>query len=130
MPESGRLLIPQKANSPTKSDLQTEGHFGHPPPMTRHCWKCGKIYGLEGTPGRSAACEQCRADLHACRNCAHFDRAAAHQCRDRRAEPVHDKETANFCEWFELARREFAGAESDPDRAAKARDDFNKLFGG
>jgi len=111
------------------STLQRVPAARHSPGMTRHCWKCGKVYELEGTPGRSESCDQCRADWHSCRNCAHYSLSAAHQCRDRRADPVHDKELANFCEWFELARREFSGPQGESDRAAKAREDFNKLFG-
>ena len=96
--------------------------------MTRHCHKCGTVYPLEGTAGRSEACERCNADLHVCLNCTQYDRSSAHQCRDRRAEPVFDKGNANFCEWFEFARREFKGAEKDA-REQKARDDIRRLLG-
>ena len=96
--------------------------------LTRHCHKCGTVYALEGTAGRSEACERCNADLHVCLNCTQYDRSSAHQCRDRRAEPVFDKGSANFCEWFEFARREFKGADKDA-REQKARDDLKKLFG-
>ena len=50
----------------------------------------------------------------ACKNCRHFDLRAAHQCRERRAEPVDDKGLANFCEYFEWAGREWTGAAADP----------------
>jgi len=97
--------------------------------MTRHCWKCGTDYTLSGQPGRSQTCEKCRSDLRVCKNCLSYDPRVAEQCRDRRADPVPEKHVGNFCEWFEMAKREFAGEEAESSRTAKARDDFNKLFG-
>ena len=99
--------------------------------VTRHCWKCGREYTLAGTPGRSESCI-CGADLKVCLNCVSYDRSAAHQCRDRRAEPVFDKHMANYCEYFEMVRREFvakAKDASDASREDKARGAFKKLFG-
>lgn len=96
--------------------------------MTRHCHRCGTEWPLRDQPGRGEACTQCRADLRVCRNCSHFDLRAAHQCRERRAEPVEDKESGNFCEWFELARRTWSGSAADP-RAEAARAALRDLLG-
>jgi hypothetical protein len=96
--------------------------------ITRHCWKCGVEYTLAGTPGRSETCI-CGADLKVCLNCVSYDPRVAHQCRDRRAEPVADKQMANFCEYFEMARREFVPKAENNSRETKARDAFKKLFG-
>ncbi|MBI3876025.1 MAG: hypothetical protein HY300_08745 [Verrucomicrobia bacterium] len=96
--------------------------------MNRHCHKCGWEWTLAVTPGRSETCHQCGADLRVCLNCAHYDVRAAHQCRERRAEPVMEKHMANFCEWFDFARRDWKGAAPDA-REAKARDQLKKLFG-
>jgi hypothetical protein len=52
----------------------------------------------------------------------------AHQCRDRRADPVADKHLANFCEYFDFIRREWKGKGEDK-RADAARDNLKKLFG-
>lgn len=71
----------------------------------------------------------CGADLKVCLNCVSYDPRAAYQCRDRRAEPVFDKHTANYCEYFEMVRREFAPKAEDHSRETKARDAFKKLFG-
>lgn len=99
--------------------------------ITRHCWKCGREYTLAGTPGRSESCI-CGADLKVCLNCASYDPRAAHQCRDRRAEPVDEKQIANYCEYFEMVRREYKPQEryaGDTSRESKARDALKKLFG-
>jgi hypothetical protein len=53
----------------------------------------------------------------------------AQQCRDRRAEPVVEKHTANYCEWFEFARRAWVPQPESGDRAAAARAQLKKLLG-
>ncbi len=97
--------------------------------MTKHCWKCGTEYKLPGGPGRSESCENCGADLKVCFNCASYDRTVAYQCRDRRAEPVAEKHQANYCEYFEIARRSFTPPAEEKSREAKARDQLKKLLG-
>jgi hypothetical protein len=99
--------------------------------LTRHCWKCGTEYTLSGTPGRSETCERCRADLKVCLNCVSYDPRAAHQCRDRRADPVDDKAAANYCEYFEMARREYVKKEDafGASREAQAKETLRKLLG-
>jgi hypothetical protein len=96
--------------------------------QTKHCWKCGAEYKLSGSPGRSETC-LCGADLKVCLNCVSYDLRAAYQCRDRRAEPVADKDAANYCEYFELSKREFVAKPEDVSREAKAKDALKNLFG-
>jgi ribosome-binding protein aMBF1 (putative translation factor) len=97
--------------------------------MTRHCHHCGAEYTLARQPGRSETCERCGADLHVCLNCISYDPRVAQQCRDQRAEPVAEKQVANFCEDFELARRQWLPKPEANDRAAAARERLKKLFG-
>ena len=97
--------------------------------MTRHCHKCGWEWTLSGQPGRSESCHKCGADLRVCLNCAHYDARSAHQCRDRRAEPVFDKHMANFCEWFEMNKRTYSTKQEPNTREQAARDTLKKLFG-
>jgi hypothetical protein len=72
---------------------------------------------------------KCGADLRVCLNCAHHDPRAAHQCRERRAEPVLEKDAGNFCEYFEFARRSWIPKGEVNDREAAARERLKKLFG-
>jgi hypothetical protein len=58
-----------------------------------------------------------------------YDPRVAHQCRDRRADPVAEKHMANYCEYFEMVRREFVPPAEDVSRESKARADLKKLFG-
>lgn len=67
--------------------------------------------------------------MKVCRNCVSYDPKVAYQCRDRRADPVAEKHSANFCEYFEMVRRTFTpGADANP-REAAAREQLKKLFG-
>jgi hypothetical protein len=68
--------------------------------------------------------------LRVCLNCISYDPRIAYQCRDRRAEPVQEKETGNFCEYFEIARRPFTPkAAANNPRETDARERLKKLFG-
>jgi hypothetical protein len=97
--------------------------------MTRHCRHCGWEWTLVGQPGRTERCSQCGADLRVCRNCVSYEPRAAHQCRDRRAEPVDDKDSGNFCEYFEFVRRDYAAPAAEHHREDRARAQWKKLFG-
>jgi len=99
------------------------------PSGNRHCHQCGWEWDLNVNPGRSESCHGCHADLRVCLNCEYHDARAAHQCRERRAEPVFEKASANYCEWFEFVKREWQGK---PDVSAKedeARERLRKLLG-
>jgi len=96
--------------------------------VTRHCHHCGWEWTYSGLPGRSDTCERCGFELRVCLNCVRYDARAAHQCRETRADPVADKDRANFCEWFDFARRTYVPT-GEPDRTAQARAQFRKLFG-
>ena len=64
-----------------------------------------------------------------CLNCVSYDPNAAYQCRDRRADPVEEKHLANYCEYFEFARRAYVTREPEAPREAKAREQLKKLLG-
>ncbi|MBM3846960.1 MAG: hypothetical protein FJ405_11835 [Verrucomicrobia bacterium] len=96
--------------------------------LTKHCHKCGWEWPLAPLPGRNDSCHQCGSDMKCCLNCSSYDPRVAHQCKDRRTEPVAEKHTANFCEYFEFLKSEWKGATTD-SREAKARDQLKKLFG-
>jgi hypothetical protein len=97
--------------------------------LTRHCWKCGTEYKLPGGPGRSESCHTCGSDLKVCLNCVSYDSRVAHQCRDQRADPVAEKHVANYCEYFDMIRREFTPPAGDQSRESKARESLKKLLG-
>jgi hypothetical protein len=67
--------------------------------------------------------------MKVCLNCVSYDARVAHQCRDRRADPVAEKHMANFCEYFEMMRRQFVARGADDPRETAAREQLKKLFG-
>jgi len=97
--------------------------------MTLHCWKCGTVYTISRSPGRSETCDGCGADLKVCLNCLSYDPSVAYQCRDRRADPVEEKHLANYGEYFEMARRVYVPTAENKSREEKARDNLKKLLG-
>jgi hypothetical protein len=97
--------------------------------MNQHCHKCGWEWTLSGQPGRGDSCHRCGADLRVCLNCVSYDPRVAQQCRERRAEPVAEKHMANFCEYFEMAKREFVSPAQSSPREAAAREELKKLLG-
>ena len=62
-------------------------------------------------------------------NCASYDLRVAHQCRDRRADPVDNKQAGNFCEYFDFIKRRFVPKTEVNSREAAAREQLKKLFG-
>ena len=103
--------------------------YNTPMALTRHCWKCGTEFKLPGAPGRSEACPRCGSDLKVCLNCVSYDPRVAQQCRDNRADPVAEKHLANYCEYFEMARRQFVPPARESAREDKARETLKKLLG-
>lgn len=70
------------------------------------------------------ACDRCRADLHICLNCAHYDATTYNECRESSAERILDKDRANRCEYFRPANRVHATGSGREDAMA----DLEKLF--
>ncbi len=97
--------------------------------MERHCHACGAVWASSIAPGRTDVCPGCRAELRCCLNCVAYDAAVAQQCRDRRAEPVLDKDRSNFCEYFQFARRTRTGGAPASSREQAARDALKSLLG-
>lgn len=89
------------------------------------CWRCGAdLAELPAPFGRRAVCPACRAELHVCRMCRHYDTAKAKQCRERAADEVGDKTRANFCDWFQARPDAYREA---PQPAGRA--ELDSLFG-
>ncbi|MGW8369732.1 MAG: hypothetical protein ACWGPN_13785 [Gammaproteobacteria bacterium] len=93
------------------------------------CWKCGEPVRDEPMPlARLAECRQCRAELHVCRMCEFYDTAVAKHCREPVAEEVHEKERANFCDYFAVTTGAYIARDEAP--AERARRELGELFGG
>lgn len=73
------------------------------------CWHCGASLGPHDY-GRETGCPGCGKPTRVCRNCSWFDRTRANACQEPRAEPVLEKQRANFCEFFEPTTPASAGS--------------------
>jgi hypothetical protein len=92
------------------------------------CWHCGVSVREEPLPlSTYAECRPCRAQLHCCRQCQHYNPRLRVDCDEPRAESHSEREKANFCDWFKL-RREFV----EPGEKAPSADhqtELDTLFG-
>jgi len=90
------------------------------------CWKCGVSLAAQPLPlGRLAECDACRAQLHVCRLCRFYNPRVSNACEEPIAEPIADKERANFCGYFEPRLGAYR-AQADATREVRAR--LNSLF--
>lgn len=90
-----------------------------------------KACGEKNDPEVAAAslCRKCRAPLHACNQCRHFDGAARWQCRQEIPVPVTAKAKANECVFYApVVTLDLTGSKAaeTPDQARAA---FDRLFG-
>ncbi|NIA30852.1 MAG: hypothetical protein GWP06_13180 [Actinobacteria bacterium] len=65
------------------------------------CYKCGYDIITDEKVFRQEACPQCKSYIHCCLNCRFYDVLAHHQCREPQARWVKEKDSANFCSYFE-----------------------------
>ncbi|WP_296896714.1 hypothetical protein [Thiohalocapsa sp.] len=95
-------------------------------PVLGRCWHCGAEltdldYAREGT------CPGCRKSTHCCRNCRWYAPARPNACAEPVADPVTEKERANFCGYFEASFPAEAGsAAPDADALRQAAEDLFK----
>jgi hypothetical protein len=93
---------------------------------TSRCAECGAV--LPVTADFLATCPQCRAELHACRQCAHFDSVRRFECAQEIRERIVDKRARNECALFSLmvtVERDTSGGSVHPDDARRS---FGSLF--
>ncbi len=91
-----------------------------------NCYRCGTEIVTENKIGRQDTCSQCGSYLHCCLNCRFYDRLAYHECREPQAEWVKEKDSGNFCEYFEARTASGAKKSSAADEAKKK---LQELFG-
>lgn len=96
---------------------------------TRTVSRCGDC----GTPlppltDSLSQCPKCRAALHSCRQCAHFDPGRRFECAQPVPERISDKGARNACTFYSLhvtVERETSSGSSRPE---DPRRDFDNLF--
>jgi hypothetical protein len=87
------------------------------------CWACGRqLVAVDYQ--REGACPACNKQTHVCRNCRFFQPGRPNDCHEPVAEPVHDKQRANFCDYFEPSADAFV-PQANPDAL---KEEADKLF--
>jgi hypothetical protein len=92
--------------------------------MQCHSCQTGIPLAAGESIGFRDACDRCRADLHICLNCTHYDPSAYNACRESSAERILDPDRANRCEYFRPSERGAVGSEE----RGEAMSDLEKLF--
>ncbi len=92
------------------------------------CWHCDMAVTDQPLPlSTYAECRHCRAQLHCCWQCQHFNPRLRADCDEPRAESYSEREKANFCDWFKL-RREFVEP-GETTQPADHQTELDTLFG-
>ena len=89
------------------------------------CHRCGTPFAASGKPSRQDACPKCNAWLRSCRNCEFYSPKHKNDCLEPQAEPITDKDAANFCELYSPNKRTGTAA---PASKQAAEDPFDALF--
>lgn len=90
------------------------------------CAACGAVLPI--ATGSLAQCPHCRAALHACRQCAHFEPSRRFECTQPLIERVADKSAGNECDAFALRVTVERDASPDSTRPSDIQRGFDDLF--
>lgn len=82
-----------------------------------NCAFCRGVIEVEGPVGRRDTCPHCNRDLRCCKQCRFYDPNAYNECREVSAERIHDKERANFCDFYQIR-----GSRRGRGRAGRTKD--------
>jgi hypothetical protein len=93
---------------------------------TSRCAECGAVLPI--TADSLTQCPHCRAALHTCRQCAHFDTARRFECTQDIAERIADKRALNDCVRFSLMVTVERDTSTGAVRPEEARRSFGNLF--
>jgi len=103
------------------------------------CSLCGTLVPTSAEITFESQCPKCKADLHSCKNCRHFDTGAQFQCTQPIPERILKKDLRNQCELFmartsiERETRDSGGGNAgpgpvSPTNSTDARNAFDNLF--
>jgi hypothetical protein len=90
------------------------------------CGGCGAVLPI--ATASLEQCPHCRAAIHACRQCTHFDTARRFECAEPIPERLADKNARNDCAAFALRVTVERDASPDSTRPGDIRRGFDNLF--
>lgn len=119
----------RRAPRPAPPPRSLDGPRGPRMPAPRtvsRCAECGTLLPpLTDPRGR---CPRCGAELHACKQCSHFDPGRRFECAQPVPERIPDKTARNDCPFFALRVTVERESSSRPVRPEDARRAFESLF--
>ena len=90
------------------------------------CGMCGTVLPI--ATASLEQCPSCRAAIHACRQCTHFDTSRRFECTEPIPERMADKSARNDCAVFSLRVTVERDASPDSTRPGDIRRGFDNLF--
>jgi len=90
------------------------------------CAACGAVLPIANSSLEQ--CPNCRAAIHACRQCTHFEPSRRFECAQPIPEKIADKNAANACALFSLRVTVERDASPDSTRPSDIRRAFDNLF--
>jgi hypothetical protein len=115
---------PRRREPPPSGGVRSGGMLAQR--TVSRCGACGVVLPI--ATASLAECPSCRAAIHACRQCAHFDTSRRFQCTEPIPERVADKQAPNDCALFSLRVAIERDASPDSTRPADIRRAFDNLF--
>jgi len=95
-------------------------------------WQCHYCRGSLSLEVRmkNRLCPHCNSDLHACKNCIHYDENLTSKCKEPESPWIGDRSAQNSCTYFEFAppsdpKAAIADRHKEAEEAKKA---FKALF--
>ena len=116
---------PRRPSPPRGADTPRSGGMLAQRPVSR-CGACGAVLPI--ATASLEECPHCRAALHACRQCTHFDPGRRFECTQPIVARVADKNARNDCDAFSLRVTVERDASPDSTRASDIRRGFDNLF--
>src|SRR5712692_8624418 len=110
---------------PPRSDAPRGGRMLAQLTVSR-CVACGAVLPI--ATASLVECPHCRAAVHACRQCTHFDTGRRFECAQPIPGRVADKNARNECAWFSLRVTVEREASPDSTRPGDIRRGFDNLF--
>jgi hypothetical protein len=89
-----------------------------------NCAACGAKVAT--TINAASSCSNCKADLHTCKQCTHFDPGARFECNKTITARIVDKNARNLCDLFEA--RTVVERQTSSGAPTNARAAFDRLF--
>ena len=116
---------PSRRREPPAADAPRSGGMLASHSVSR-CGACGAVLPI--ATASLELCPNCRAALHACRQCTHFDTSRRFECAQPIPERLSDKRARNDCAWFALRVTVERDASPDSARPGDIRRGFDNLF--